>query len=69
MTKDIVYVMGDDWEGVYIDGKLVNENHSVNWPYVLKQLGHYVSVKEVDYEWLGERGNFPEDISEVVFYD
>ena len=36
MKIDLVY--GDDWEGVYIGGKLFNEGHTVDWEFVIPHI-------------------------------
>ena len=67
MSRDVMYVRGDDWEAVYIDGVLADQGHSIDWMSVIAELGCNTYVQEVSYEWLVERGDFPEDINEVVF--
>lgn len=39
----VTFVDGDDWEGVYIDGKLVTEGHCVRVDEVLKLLASTLS--------------------------
>lgn len=57
---------GDDWEGVYIDGKLIVQDHRINPKELLKQLGYFVETLEPDYEWLDAQGYLPEDLSDVM---
>lgn len=67
MSRDVMYARGDDWEAVYIDGVLASQGHSINWMHVIEELGCNAYTQEVDYEWLDEQGEFPEDMNEVVF--
>jgi hypothetical protein len=72
MTIDIVTL--DDWEGLYINGKLVDEDHSIRLDTVLKKLAReykftfrsrYVSPEFE--EKIHEVGNLPENLDEVEF--
>ena len=65
MTKEVTIVYGDDWEGLYVDGKLVAQNHSVSAISALESLGFSVNQKEVDYAWLLDEGNLPDSLSDV----
>ena len=58
-------VRGDDWEGLYLDGKLVEEGHHLRLTDVLKHFG--IECEEVwpDDSWLEERGRLPENFDEV----
>lgn len=66
-------VVSDDWEGVYLDDRLLNQGHSVDVFYALylaiKANGalniHLVSTIRVDEDWLREVGNLPVHLSEV----
>ena len=56
----------DDWEGVYIDGKLFEEGHDADWLRVLEHLGHRIADSiYADTEWLQARGSLPKDIKDV----
>lgn len=57
---------GDDWEGLYIDGVLVFENHTVGAQDVLRALGIECDWVECDREWIDNRGSLPDDLNEVV---
>jgi hypothetical protein len=64
-------VSGDDWSGLYIENKLMMENHSLNVSRVLQLLsdhGIIAGFKEItaDEDWLEERGRLPEELNEVV---
>lgn len=56
---------GDDWVGIYIDGKLVTQGHQINPRELLKQLGYFVESLEPDYDWLDGEGYLPEDLKDV----
>lgn len=68
----IIQVLGDDWEGIYTNGKLALEGHSIGtlelleW---LKETGQKitsVAQVEADTEWLNENGSLPRLIEDVV---
>lgn len=71
----VVWAQGDDWNGLFINGKLAMEDHQLHpksIQAVLKKhnaLGVEVEFKEVDMEWMWEVGSFPTDISEVVWLE
>ena len=67
-------VRGEDWEALYINGILKNENHSImteraleileeafnGSPYTLE-----VEVIQADDKWLSKRGNMPMSLKDV----
>ena len=57
---------GDDWNGLYLDGVLVQQGHEVSVRSVLKALG--IECEEVwcDNEWLEGQGELPAALDEVV---
>lgn len=66
MSKNLVFVKGDDWQGFYIDSKLILEDHSLRVEDVLTQLGICASVKYANDEWLWKQGHLPENLEDVV---
>jgi hypothetical protein len=72
MSK-IVYVGSDnDWCGLYINGKLVYENHSIPTLtfaelMMSNQPIESFNMQYADSDWIYERENLPEDLNEVVF--
>lgn len=54
--KDITFVCSDDWTGMYINGKLVLENHSLHPYEVLKALRIEYEHVEANEQWLNDRG-------------
>jgi hypothetical protein len=67
--KELVIAYGDDWEGLYIDGQLQEEGHSISLYHFCKAVGIELTQKGVDTDWLENRGNLPSKISEVKFED
>ena len=66
--KNIVFICADDWEGMYINGELIAEGHSIEKNTVLTALS--IEFKEywtVDEKWLTDRGRLPDYLSEVKF--
>jgi len=65
-TKKITIISGDDWEGLYYKGKLVDEGHSLHFENVLKKLGFYVNseyLEEEDWETLDN--HCPEKLEDI----
>jgi hypothetical protein len=59
----------DDWEGVYLDGKLIDQGHSLDLREVLTTLGFHVESQYVIGEELDEFGNsFPTSLEEFKTY-
>ncbi|HRY30262.1 MAG TPA: hypothetical protein P5079_09540, partial [Elusimicrobiota bacterium] len=59
---------GDDWEGLYVDGQLVSEGHSLRPGEVLEALK--LDFAELDDDgimaYLEDAGNFPENLGELT---
>ena len=66
-SRDIVIVHGDDWMGVYVNGKRVAENHSIYGDEMLAALGIEFEYRTADSEWLDEHGRLPDELSDVKF--
>jgi hypothetical protein len=60
-------VQADDWEGLFIDGKCVAQNHSFSPSEVLETFGIDCDYKFADQDWLGERGGFPNNLNDCKF--
>lgn len=59
-----------DWEGLYFDGCLCDENHSLNAPDVLEVVQQYICTETevivIDSEWLiNESGLLPARLTEI----
>lgn len=69
MATDVVIALGDDWSGLYVNRKLVYEDHRLRADDVCRCLvGHTIatfSQGEVDLAYLEEYGSLPENINEV----
>lgn len=62
---------GGDWEGLYLNGKLMGEGHSISINNVLDNL---LNMKLVSHEyrtcrddWLIDLGNFPDNLNDVEY--
>ncbi|SDQ98358.1 hypothetical protein SAMN05519103_00304 [Rhizobiales bacterium GAS113] len=68
-THIVTIVDGDDWSGLYIDGKLQTEGHSIpvqNALRSVRELGPFtVMCIEADSDWLYDEGNLPRDLVDV----
>jgi len=47
-NKEITILSTDDWQGLYYNGKLLDEGHSINLRDVLRQLGYHIEYIGVD---------------------
>jgi hypothetical protein len=63
--RKVTLVMGDDWDGLYIDDVLVYENHSIPNMTLIEELGISYHVIYPDQEWLEENGRLPTHLHEV----
>lgn len=59
------FVYGEDWEGVYIDGKLLEDGHSINPRDLLSNLGYQIESFDVNQQWLEDNG-LPKHLENVV---
>ena len=65
----LTIIDGDDWVGFYQNGKLIWQGHSPNLlelAGILTKAGLKTEKKECSGDWLYERGDMPEKLSEVV---
>jgi len=65
MKPKITLVDGDDWQGLYVNGELVTQGHSIRAQDVCEVLGADYAFVSADYEWLDERGALPELLKDV----
>ena len=66
--KPIIYARGEDWEGLYVGGTVMTQNHWLHASDVidiLKEAGYNVCEAEVDDDWLMDAGYLPADIRDV----
>lgn len=67
MDEKIVIVRGDDWEGCYVDGKLVTQGHSLTIQEIFKILKIDAEFKWADQDILEYNGCLPDNIEDVDF--
>lgn len=65
----IVGHAGGDWEGLFVDGKLKEEGHSLHWSHVLDALGIEYETASADEEWMYDVGRFPVELKDVQLED
>lgn len=66
MTKPkIKIVHTGNWEAMYVNGKLVAENHSLNTREILFALKLDYELLQADDEWMEDVGDFPENFKDV----
>lgn len=56
---------GDDWEGLYVNGKLVQQDHSLSARDVLSLIGIDIEQRWVSYDYTAERGNLPDKLADI----
>lgn len=61
----ITIARGNDWIGLYDDGRLVTQGHNLILDNMLRHFGHEVKSIDVDQEWLEDRGDLPDNLAEV----
>lgn len=61
----LAYSPSGDWEGLYKDGKLVCEGHSLTLDQLAAAAGLEFDHLEADEGWIEERGNFPLGLANV----
>lgn len=54
-----------DWEGLYLNGRLVFEGHSITWWQMLEALKIEYQTLEADQDWFYQRGNLPKFLEDV----
>jgi hypothetical protein len=73
MSKDkqisIVSSEDGDWQGIYIDGKLEYEGHSIRYWDVFEVLGIKFTEKNVGNEWLENQCRLPKEEKKCEFID
>lgn len=69
---NFVIARGSDWEGAYLNGTLLVQDHSLSATQLLRAMLGYslpgrlnVEVREVDEDWMETQGYLPEDITKV----
>ena len=71
----VVLATGDtDWQGLYVNGELVTQGHSVRLDELaeaiisrLPRLDISYEEKTVNYDWMKDRSDLPDDIEKVTF--
>lgn len=72
----IQIVTGEDWQGLYINNVLEDEEHSLSVNIVVKQIADYINqfgiedgiscyFYEIDQEWMEEQGGLPQDFTDI----
>jgi len=64
-NKKVVLVDGDDWQGLYVNGKLETQGHSVELDDVLKVFGITIDTIYADLDWLSDLGYLPDKLKDV----
>jgi hypothetical protein len=66
----VTLVFGNDWQGIYVNGELREEGHSIsalNALCAVKAAGAFeVDCVDADNDWLDHRGDLPQRLEDVV---
>lgn len=63
---ELTYVMGDDWEGLYVDGEIFDQGHNLDWRYIIESLFNVgIETRYADLGWLDQEGYLPESLEDV----
>ena len=63
----VTIVSCDDWVGLYLEGSLKLEGHSLPLRDVIELLvGEAPNRVEADADWIADRGSLPDSLAEVV---
>jgi hypothetical protein len=68
----VTFVDGDDWEGLYVDGQLVTQGHTVSLKeaaevFMQAQPVSAFDTRFADTQWLSEVGQLPDKLRDVQF--
>jgi hypothetical protein len=61
--KTIKWIVADDWQAIYIDGKLWSEGHHIHPIDLARIFG--VERKRVNDNWMSDKGNFPKELADI----
>ena len=67
MNKLTIVTNNDDWDGMYLDGQLIDQGHQLDWEHILSKLGFILETKDVDNDWLSECGSLTSKLEYVKF--
>ncbi len=63
----------EEWQGLYVDGKIVMQDHSLLVGHLLDYLAEHgylvLDSKEVDQEILNDRGCLPNTLDELLAWE
>ena len=62
--KKFIHVAADDWEGLYVDGKLVAQGHSLSLETWFRHLEVDVDSYGLDWDWMHRVGTLPANFEE-----
>ena len=61
----VTLVKADDWAGLYLDGKLIEQGHDIRIDDLLRHLGIKAEILWANDEWLNKLGGLPTNLEEV----
>lgn len=62
----IAWIVSDDWEAFYVNGKLVQQYHNIDPWVITKAAGiAYHVLTTAGKKWLVDEGEFPENLDDI----
>ena len=73
---DVKYVVGEDWEGIYINNSLVEEGHRIRFKdgfeVICKHINEIKNIDSIQFttydvnqDWLEDKGGLPEKFEDI----
>ena len=56
----------DDWEGLYVDEKLISQGHRLDLIEILRLLGFTVDIKEISCDRMYKPGALPDKLTDEL---
>jgi hypothetical protein len=78
MNRRVVFIQVDDWYGLYVDGKLIDEGHIINAMEMLEiaeknaftysdVICRYLESNDKNYDIIEQSGRMPKELSAFTF--
>jgi hypothetical protein len=65
VKNNLVLYDNEEWVGLYSDGKLLDEGHSISMLEFCDLVDIPLTIKTADEDWLCSEGGFPDNIKDV----
>ncbi|WP_064199133.1 hypothetical protein [Brevibacillus brevis] len=72
MGNTLIVLTGDDWEGLFYNGKLIEEEHSIHKSELVNRMKQYQTfdvrflwLNNMGLKWIHNEGSFPSNFEDV----